>query len=335
MHRAILESWALLLMALAAALGALWVCARLNSARFAPARLRRLHGCQAGSVQTLSFILTLPVFIMVVLFIIQVSQLMIGVTVVHYAAFAAARAASVWIPAEAGPEAANTLDPASFDANAATFPDWLSQNVAFDAWEPGRNGKYEKIWSAAVMACAPLGPSRRVLQSAVPPAGFTQSMAELYRGVVPQSAANAYFTERLMRKVEYARFNTFITMRGTDRDWRDGPTYNPYPGYYETRFDPLSGQAVRVWIPYNPNELNWQAPITVSVYHNFALLPGPGRFLATLLVSGDTPDLVSRKIKRQTDALKGRNVRYVVLSAECTIVPEGIKSVLPYAQPMD
>ena len=52
-----------------------------------------------GQRQSLSFVLTLPFFIMILLFIVQVSQLMIGQIVVEYAAFAAARAAAVWIPA--------------------------------------------------------------------------------------------------------------------------------------------------------------------------------------------------------------------------------------------
>ena len=72
---------------------------RLSNARLRLARLRHLHGDQAGSVQSLSFVLTLPIFIMVVMLIVQVSQLMIGLIVVHYAAYAAARSAAVWIPA--------------------------------------------------------------------------------------------------------------------------------------------------------------------------------------------------------------------------------------------
>ena len=50
-------------------------------------------------MQSLSFVLTLPVFIFIMMMIVQVSQLMIGIVVVHYAAFAAARSAAVWIPA--------------------------------------------------------------------------------------------------------------------------------------------------------------------------------------------------------------------------------------------
>ena len=72
---------------------------RLSGLRPRLGRLRRLHRDQAGSVQSLSFVLTLPLFVMVMMLIVQVSQLMIGLIVVHYAAYAAARSAVVWIPA--------------------------------------------------------------------------------------------------------------------------------------------------------------------------------------------------------------------------------------------
>src|SRR5437763_280558 len=50
-----------------------------------------LHTDQRGSVQSLSFVLTVPLFIMLMLLAVQITQLMIGLVVVHYAAFAAAR----------------------------------------------------------------------------------------------------------------------------------------------------------------------------------------------------------------------------------------------------
>jgi len=65
-------------------------------------RLRRLHRDEAGNVQSLSFVLTLPIFIMLMMLIVQASQLMIGQVVVEYAAVAAARSAIVWIPAAVG-----------------------------------------------------------------------------------------------------------------------------------------------------------------------------------------------------------------------------------------
>src|SRR3989304_3281384 len=91
----------------AALLGVAFVCAwallRLAHARVQPRRVARLHDDVQGTAQSLSFVLTLPFFIMILLFIVQVSELMIGAIVVHYAAFAAARSAAVWIPADMRP----------------------------------------------------------------------------------------------------------------------------------------------------------------------------------------------------------------------------------------
>ena len=99
MARAILTAclpWlALLLMLILAA----WALLRFSRAQLRLGRLLELHRDEAGSVQSLSFVLTLPLFIMIMMMIVQVSQLMIGTVVVHYAAFAAARSAAVWIPA--------------------------------------------------------------------------------------------------------------------------------------------------------------------------------------------------------------------------------------------
>src|SRR5207237_103139 len=72
-------------------------------ARFIKSEQRRpilaLHADERGSVQSLSFVLTVPVFIMLMMLAVQVTQLMIGEIIVNYAAFTAARSAAVWIPA--------------------------------------------------------------------------------------------------------------------------------------------------------------------------------------------------------------------------------------------
>src|SRR6267142_4178143 len=107
MHRAILEACFPYCLCLLAGFAGLWLVARVSGAQLTLARLRNLHRSQEGSIQTLSFVLTLPLFMMIVLFIVQVSQLMIGITIVHYAAFAAARAASVWLPAHMPNEPVN------------------------------------------------------------------------------------------------------------------------------------------------------------------------------------------------------------------------------------
>jgi hypothetical protein len=73
------------------------------------------------------------------------------------------------------------------------------------------------------------------------------------------------------------------------------------------------------------NEVGWQDPITVTVRHNLALLPGPGRMLARYVIGpAGQPDEVSAKINKQG------NVYTYPLHASATIGNEGEKSVISY-----
>ena len=79
MARAILMAclpWLVLLLML---ILAAWVLVRSSRAQLRLGRLLELHRDEAGSVQSLSFVLTLPLFIMIMMMIVQVSQLMIGI----------------------------------------------------------------------------------------------------------------------------------------------------------------------------------------------------------------------------------------------------------------
>lgn len=351
MHRAILLAWLPWFLWLLAAVGAVWLVLRFSGARLALGKIRRLHRCESGSVQTLSFVVTLPIFILLLMFIVQVAELMVGIAVVNYAAFAAARAASVWIPAETrwypsdNGEGENMLDPSSFDREATAYPMWVCGNLSFNNFPPDRVWKYRKVWSAAAIACAPLSPSRDLTQSSK-----TSYMAEnikaIYPSLVPSSMRYPRIQQLIQKKLDYSARNTFIIVTGRDDDGsqppsgRGGPTYNPYPGYYGDQIDRTTGQ--RVWIPWNPQEVGWEDPITVRVIHQFALLPGPGRFLATALSSPDgTPDRVSPLISRSTtdryqgDSQNAIRLYYVVLSADVTLSNEGFKSTMPYVQPKD
>ena len=91
MTRTLLQDCRPCLVALTIAGLLLLLVIRFSGARFNLKRLARLHRCQRGGVQSLSFVLTLPIFVMIVMFIVQVSQLMIAQVVVNYAAFGAAR----------------------------------------------------------------------------------------------------------------------------------------------------------------------------------------------------------------------------------------------------
>ena len=67
MHRAILIQCLPAVAALAVSFLTLVALVKFSGARLNLRRLRELHGCQDGGVQSLAFVLTLPVFIMFVL----------------------------------------------------------------------------------------------------------------------------------------------------------------------------------------------------------------------------------------------------------------------------
>ncbi len=317
MTRAILLACAPWLLVLIASVGVLYVLARLSGARIELSRLRGLHADQQGSAQSLSFVLTLPLFIMVLLFIVQVSQLMIGQVVVEYAAFAGARAAAVWIPAAmAGGEDSNclssfALDPAATDqvAPSPNGPSNGGETFLVAAGSP----KYTKIASAAVLACMPISPSRSL--GAVLPAQDAVTAAAVeaaYAALAPTSTANPSTNSRIENKLAYAVANTVVEIRFFHsnlepplcQQW--GGPYNiaPYPDEFQL------------------NELGWQDQITVTVKHNLALLPGPGRLLARYVAG------IGGQQGSATNVYS--NVYTYPLTASATIGNEGEKPVIPY-----
>ena len=74
----------------------------LSLRRLQLGRLRRLHADQPGGVQSLSFVLTLPMFIMVMLLIVQVSQVDDRPDRGPLRGLRGGPGAMVWIPAELG-----------------------------------------------------------------------------------------------------------------------------------------------------------------------------------------------------------------------------------------
>ena len=316
MHRAVLEACIPCLCALVACFAALWVLGRWCGARLCLARLRDLHRCEQGGVQSLSLVLTLPFFVMFILFVIQISQLMIGVMVVHYAAFAAARAACVWIPAQTETEPANFI-------NAQVLQQGNGQYLVLS--NGGANSlKFQKIQLAAAMACTSLAPSRDLQNGGAMPAWFSQTldaMQRAYMSLASQgSQQNSRIAKRLYNKLAYSAQNTSVTlswseMQHPNRDADIGPSYNP-------RSHPT--------VSWNQREVGWEDPLTVWVTHRFALLPGPGRFLAQKLVRADGgPDNVSGMIELNRGQYS-EPVYTTRLTASATLVNEGLKSVQPY-----
>jgi hypothetical protein len=307
MNRALVEAclpWLALVVALIITLRFLLA---VSGARWQPAALQRIHADEAGAVQSLSFVVTLPVFMMIMMLIVQVSQLMIATVVVHYAAFAATRAAIVWIPADVGipDEGHNRISTHFPDASARIEGRGTPYTIA-----PG-GPKYDRIRMAAVMACMSVSPSRDV--GTVLPQSLENELAALrttYRALAPESVANPKIADRLRNKLAYSAANTRIDLTFLHKE-REPP--------------------IAQWdIPHDrgefySNEVGWQDPIQVTVTHDLCLRPGPGRLLAKRVRHG--PDPVAESIDDRQ--------RYYVrsLTASAVLGNEGEKPRLSYIQP--
>lgn len=329
MNRLLLHALSPCLAALAIAFGLLWLLKRLSGARWDFRRLRELHRCEDGGVQSLAFVITLPLFIVILMFIVQVSQLMVGITMVHYSAWAAARSASVWLPAaiEGSDERAVRNGDRPDNQNLTDVDSYREVGDRLYVFPPTDSAKYGQVRMAAVLTCAPICPSRdlgipasSLSRDAVRSIGAAQ---RTYRSLVPASSQNARINPRLANKIAYADLNTSVLIswrharnrRGREIDV--GPSYNP-------RNHP--NPDVR-WVP---GEVGWQDAVTVHVVHRFALLPGPGRLLAKHIVpSSGIPDEVYDRIL--TDRRNYSEPVYsVLIPAQATFTAEGMKSVRPY-----
>lgn len=319
MHRAILIQCLPCLAALAGAFVLLVGLVRLSGARFDWRRLRRLHRCQDGGVQSLAFVLTLPLTIMVIQFIVQVSQLMIGVMVVNYAAYAAARSACVWVPAEVPGLPQNFVGRRMLPGSQNMVPVTLARRNSLFQPRDAAGRKFREIGLAAVLACAPVAPSRNLsgADQSLLIGSDSQALQRVYRSMTPAAVQDARTGPRLANKLAYSMENTVVWI-GFEAKNPAGPSYNPPTTYDE--------DGKLVW-RHRDNEIDWQDPLTVFVIHNFALLPGPGRFLARPLVG--SPDHVSGRIDSHASALYGEPFYTVPIEASATFTNEGMKALLP------
>jgi hypothetical protein len=267
-----------------------------------------LHADERGSVQSLSFVLTVPLFIMLMLLAVQITQLMIGQIVVHYAAFAAARSAAVWVPAriEEPLELAN----------------WINQRQ-YSGTEPlgdvaNTSPKLAQIHRAAALACVSIAPSRDL---GIGDAGdiTTLALVAVFSAYSPTAGTNSRLPVRLANKWAYAFRATDVELSTFHR--RYGPGYRDEPPLWDS--NPWSVEAY-----YKATEIGWRDEITVKVTHHFALLPGPGKLLARRANESFRPDTVSPSISR------AGSVYYIPITASATLAPEGEKSVAPYVHPI-
>lgn len=271
-------------------------------------RLRSLHRDQTGAVQALSFVLTVPLFIMFTLLIVQASQLMIGIVVVHYAAFATARSAMVWIPAhvEGGDEQANCISRRTVEGR-------RDQGTVYRIAPTGP--KYEKIRAAAVLACAPIAPSRNVGVGGGAGDDRAAIMLATAQAIAPSLGTNTKLSQRLQNKLAYSEQATRVGLTFYHPD-----NEPPLQRYYEW----VDREGRWHYYEFEDNELGWQDTLTATVTHDFALLPGPARVLARRTGAGGVSDPVTDRMRRRGD------VYVFPITASASLGNEGEKSVQPY-----
>jgi hypothetical protein len=344
MHRAILIQCLPAMVALAISFAVLVLLVKFSGAKLNWRRLGELHRCQDGGVQSLSFVLTLPLFLMFVMFIVQISQLMIGIVTVNYAAFAAARSASVWIPAKVTSNGYGFEPQNQFNADLFAAPFGAAYESPRIIPEQGTmteqvsasliSHKYSRIRTAAVMGCAPISPSRDIKfttqEMTLASERALEATKSIYRSMVPDSARNGRTNRRLENKIQYADRNTLVLVEWSDAltgpNSLNGPTYNPDE-------HPSQGFSDDEEFVYKPYEVGWQDPVSVYVVHRYALFPGPGRLLASLLVRPvGVPDRIRQLIPAewQTSYVAESNIYSVLIPAAATLPAEGIKSRRPY-----
>ena len=274
---------------------------------------RNLHRDEQGAVQSLSFVLTLPLFVMILLFILQLSQLTIARIVLEYSAFAAARSAVVWIPASLG-DGWETENRISLRTPAEEFTDERGNLFHVYRIEPGGQ-KFEKIHLAAAANLVSIAPSRSTeFTLDADGTDAASALARAYAALSPTTVGNTRIPGRLRNKLAYALANTQIELEIRHRDT-----------------EPSLDVPHVIWNggrEFETNEIGWQDQVLVTVRHDFALLPGPGRFLSRP-TSNTSSDQVAARIRQ-------RNGLFVYpMSATVRLSNEGERSVLSYVQSLD
>jgi len=290
--------------------------------------LRCLHRDEAGGVQSLSFVLTLPIFMFFLMFIVQMSQLVIAQVVIHYSAFAATRSAIVWIPASSGNEQANEI------GSSRTV---IGSERGVNVYQVGDGTeKFERIRRTAAMACMSISPSRNVGVSGRGSGNdAVSSLQRAYLAIAPSSQNNGRVPTRIANKLAYALDNTQVEIRvrhktlSPEIEFNDSNMYNKVTGVYgapDSRYLLNPGYGPDYWEEFQFNEVGWHDQVEVKVVHNFALLPGPGRLLALL------PNGQGGQGTLRSGYLRIGSAYAVPITATVRLQIEGQKSLLPYQQ---
>jgi len=305
-----------------------------------------IHRDEEGAAQALSFVLTLPFFMMIMLLVVQLVELMIGTVVVHYAAFSAARAAVVWIPARVDApyedgagnvveEHENCISARAYESGAASLDAPGAGGVTYRIAIHPSSLKVRKIFTAAVLACMPISPSAALPSSPAPVTIDSERLIETYLGMAQNLSGNPKSRERLTNKLNYAEGHTRIQMSCYHQNERPDVALLEGVQYYDpvARIVPsvtYSGSVTGYtyyWRPFKEfklNELGWQDTITVAVQHDMALFGSSWPLSGMISMIPGTATHVYGPVSRVG------NVTVCTLTALATLGVEGEKCSIPY-----
>jgi hypothetical protein len=331
MHRETLIACAPYVAGIAALMVGQAILLRFSGARLQLLQVRKLHRDERGAVQSLSFILTLPVFMFIMMFIVQLSLITMARISVEYAAYAATRAAIVWFPANLGTElyAENRVGPSPL----VPIRRYQAKGRNYTVYRVVPEGdKVAKLHLAAAMACMPICPSTNTgVQATHPGNQALGPIQRAYQALAPGSVANGRIPARLRNKLAYALANTSVEIEV--HHCSDQISGGDPPLYPEWSLE-LEHPTRYLW----PNEIGWQDQVYVTVSHNYALLPGPGRLLARRADSPTQYDDVAGQIQQGDGVYFRRLVATSRLGNEgqkptATIDPYGSRPTT-YVQPL-
>ncbi|RLS52660.1 MAG: hypothetical protein DWH91_16000 [Planctomycetota bacterium] len=259
---------------------------------------RRVHRCDDGGVQSLSFVLTLPIFLGAVLMIVQLCQMLLGVMTVQYAAFAGARAAVVWIPANTEEASQNNLPWGNGRENV----------VSLDVGNLRNSRKYQEVFGAAAQVCVAISPARLVR-------GPRTSMAAVAEPV------EAFLT--LQQLMSDPRIAQWRTATGNRWSYAQANTRVRIAWLAETAITPTYNPIGHPVVEYEPAEVSWDDAVTVVVSHEVALVPGPGRWFFRSMRWGRVPQNLDQ------DWTTSERLDRVPVVGSATLSVAGIKSQRP------
>jgi len=152
-----------------------------------PVLLRRRQLGEQGQAMT-EFAISFPVVLITTLILIQLALMYQARNVVTYAAFAGARAAIVWIPAEAENEGKHQINT--------------------DGGE-----KWSKIHQAASLACVPISPRASVVLAGMPGVGgMLGDVFGAFSGMMSGLGLTGEYLDSGLQRYAYSTFATEVTL---------------------------------------------------------------------------------------------------------------------------